>query len=160
MPVMANFADWWGLTLPQTLLVVALILMIADIFFQSDLATIVGYTLVSVAVVCWLPLHPLFGILVGLLVWGGLVYLHYALWRDCVTYFVNRMIAPTRYRSGARGLVGCTGTIKDIDGNRMVSVRGDLWSFTCRDEVPPDAIVKIIAERGGILEVKQMKKEG
>lgn len=158
MYVMASFVDWWGLSLPQTLLIVAVILVILDVCFQSDLLTLIAYTLMTLAVAYWLPLHPLYRVLVGLLVWGGLVYLHYALWRDCVAYFVNRVIAPTRYRTGPKGLVGRTGTVKEIDGNKMVSVQGDLWSFSNRNDLPSDSRVKIIGERDGVLEVKKLKE--
>ena len=158
MCLTASLADWWGLSLPQTLVLVALILVILDVLFQSDLATIVAYTLVSVAVALWMPFHPLFRILIGLIAWGFLVYFHYTLWRELLAQLVNRVVAPTRYRTGAKGLVGTTGVIKQIDGKKMVATQGDLWPFDCADDIAPDSEVRIVGERGGVLEVELLKK--
>ena len=160
MCLTASLVDWWGLSVPQTLVLVALILMILDVLFQSDLATIVGYTLISVAVALWMPFHPLFRILIGLVAWGFLVYFHYTLWRELLAQLVNRVVAPTRYRTGAKGLVGTTAAIKQIDGNQMVSAQGDLWPFHCADDLSPNSRVRIVGERGGVLEVEILKEEG
>jgi membrane protein implicated in regulation of membrane protease activity len=160
MFVMGGLADWWGLSLPQTLIVIAAILVILDILFQSDVATLIAYTLVSVAVAIWVPVHPLFRVLIGMVAWGGLVYVHYTLWREFATLLVNRVIAPTRYRSGAKGLIGTTATVKEVGGQKMVSAQGDLWSFTCSEDPSPDAKVRILAERGGVLDIEIVREEG
>ena len=157
--VFAQSADWWGLSLPQTLLVVALILAIADIFMQSDVATHVAYVLVSLAVVIWTPVHPLFRVLVGLLAYAALVYLHYAFWREIASSWVNKKIAPTKYRSGIRGLIGERAVIKEIDGKTMVSCHGDLWNYECVEELRDGTQVEITGERGGVLVVEPIEKE-
>jgi membrane protein implicated in regulation of membrane protease activity len=152
------FAEWWGLSFPQTLLVVALILVIVDAFIQSDIATHVAYVLVCVAVAYWVPVHILFRILVALVVWVLLVYAHYSLWRELVTHFVNRVVAPTKYREGAHALIGSTGIVKEIDGKKMVSAAGDLWPFESKEDPPNEARVKIVGVKGGALRVKIEKE--
>ena len=67
----------------------ALILVIVDVFIQSDVATHLAYILVAVTVAYWTPVQILFRIIVGLLAWGGLVYFHYTLWRSVVTHLAN-----------------------------------------------------------------------
>ena len=155
----AQSADWWGLSLPQTLLVVALILAIADIFVQSDVATHVAYVLVSIAVVIWTPVHPLFRVIVGLVAYAALVYLHYAFWREIASSWVNKKIAPTKYRSGIRGLIGEEAVIREIDGKQMLSCQGDLWNFESAEELREGAPVEIVGERGGVLIVEPIQKE-
>jgi membrane protein implicated in regulation of membrane protease activity len=153
------FTEWWGLSFPQTLLVVALILVIVDAFIQSDIATHVAYVLVCVAVAYWVPVHILFRILIALVVWVFLVYAHYSLWRELMTHLVNRVVAPTKYRGGAHALIGMTGIIKEIDGKKMVSAQGDLWPFECKEDPPADACVKIVGVKSGVLRVNIEKKK-
>ena len=113
---LADVVTWWGLSLPQTLLLLGLILMLVDVFFQEDQATHIAYILGAIAVALWVPVHPLYRVLIGLVAWAGIVYLHYAVWREFVSQFVNRVVAPTRYRSGVRGLLGETGKIQGDSG--------------------------------------------
>lgn len=160
MHILAEMNEWWGLSLPQTLLVIALILIIVDVCIQSDVATHLAYVLVAVAVAYWTPVHILFRIIVGLLAWGGLVYFHYTLWRSVMTHLVNRLVAPTKYKSGTEGLVGLKGTIKLIDGKKMVSVQGDLWDYESQQEPPAGADVTILGEQDGLLHVEFNKENG
>lgn len=158
MSLIANVVDWWGLSGPQTLVVVALILVVVDIFIQSDVATHVAYILISIAVAWLVPVQVLFRVLVGLAAWGFLVYIHYSLWRKFATHFVNRVIAPTKFRAGARGLIGSTGVVKEIDGRKMVSLQGDLWPYEGPADMPPGSTVEVIGERGGVLKIMLLEK--
>ncbi len=155
----AQFADGSQLSLPQTLLILAVILAIADIFVQSDIATHIAYVFVSLAIVIWTPVHPLFRVIIGLLAYAALVYLHYSLWREFVSSWVNKTIAPTKYRSGVRGLIGQQAVIKEIEGKQMVSCQGDLWNFESVEELRDGTQVEITGERGGILFVEPIEKE-
>ena len=159
VPLLAGFFDWWGLSLPQTLIVLALILVIVDVFVQSDVATHVAYILVAFTAAYLVPVHILFRIIIGLLAWGGLVWFHYALWRSAATHIVNALIAPTKYQTGAPGLVGAKGTIKEVQGKKMVSVQGDLWDFESQQDVPTGSDVKILSEEGGVLRVEFLKED-
>ena len=150
----ADVVTWWGLSLPQTLLILGLILVLVDVFFQEDQATHIAYVLGATAVALWVPVHPLYRVLIGLLAWVALVYLHYTVWREFVTQFVNRIVAPTRYRSGPRGLLGQKGKIKLVQGKKMLCLQGDLWSYESPDDLPDGAEVKVVGERGGILLVE------
>lgn len=158
--ISADLAGWWGLSLQQTLLIAALILILVDVFFQSDAATHVGYILAATAAATWLPIPPLWRLVVGLLAWGGFVYLHYSLWRDLMANVANRFIAPTRYRGGVAGLVGQTGEIKQIESKAMLQLHGDLWNFHCDEPVSAGDRATVQAERDGILHVERVTQEG
>ena len=123
------------------------------------MATHVAYVLVSLAVVIWTPVHPLFRVIVGLLAYAALVYLHYAFWREIASSWVNRTIAPTKYRSGVRGLIGKPAVVKEIDGQKMLSCQGDLWNYESAEELQDGAQVEVTGERGGVLIVEPIEKE-
>ncbi len=152
--LLADGVSWWGLSLPQTLLLVGLILILVDVFFQEDQATHIAYILGAVAVALWVPVHPLYRIVIGLFAWAALVYLHYAVWREFVSQFVNRVVAPTRYRSGVRGLMGEKGRIRDVQGRKMLCLHGDLWTYECDVDLIDGAQVRVIGERNGELVVE------
>jgi membrane protein implicated in regulation of membrane protease activity len=156
--VLADVVDWWGISLPQTLLLVSLILILVDVFFQEDQATHMAYILGAIAVALWVPVQPLYRILIGLVAWGALVYLHYAVWRQFVSQFVNRVVAPTRYRSGVRGLLGEEGRIREIQGRSMLCLHGDLWTYECDVDLPEGAIVRVVGERNGELVVEPIQE--
>ena len=159
MHLVADLAQWWGLTLPQTLLVLALLLVIVDIFFQTDIPTHIAYVLVSIALAYVVDVQILFRVLVGVLAWFALVWAHYTFWREFVSQLVNRVLAPTKYKVGGSGLVGSVGAVKDLGGKKMVSLQGDLWPYECSDDPGPGAEVEVVGERDGVLEVKIVKEE-
>jgi membrane protein implicated in regulation of membrane protease activity len=157
--LLADFGVWWGLSLPLTLVILALVLFLIDIFFQSDIATHAAYVLIALAIAYWAPVHILFRIIIGVVAWAILVWVHYSLWRHIVTHFVNHVIAPTRYRSGAQALIGEAGTIKEINGQKMVSAQGDLWPFECEIDLPNGAPVRIVGAKSGVLRVDIAKED-
>ena len=111
------------------------------------------------SIVIWTPLHPLFRVIVGIVAYAALVYLHYAFWREIASSWVNKKLAPTRYRSGVRGLVGEQAVIKEIDGKRMLSCQGDLWNYESDEQLRDGTPVEITGERGGVLIVEPIQKE-
>lgn len=156
-PMVANsFLDWWGLSIPQTLLLVAVILMLVDFFIQSDILTHVAYVVFALTLAFVLPVHIMFRLLAGFLAWVGMIYIHYTLWRDFVTQFANRIVAPTKYQTGPRGLIGQQGCVKSIDDRSMVSIEGDLWTYEASETLPAGTRVVVIGERAGSLRVEAL----
>ena len=159
MNLIADSAGWWVPSVTETLLVAAVVLVLLDIFFQSDIPTHIAYILIAIVVATWIPVPPLYQVVVGMLAWFALVWGHYKLWRYFLVGFVNRVIAPTKYKTGAAGLVGSVGTIKEVNGKKMVSVQGDLWLFESANDPAVDAQVEITAEHNGVLKVAILKEE-
>ncbi|MFN6095593.1 MAG: hypothetical protein ACK49J_11475 [Verrucomicrobiota bacterium] len=147
--------DIWGLSLTPTILLIAAILIVIDFFIPSDIPTHIAYILICLLVLINVQAHFLIKIIFALLTWFSLVAFHYYVWRAIVQKFTNNIIAPDRYRSSIDGIVGCHGTIREIDGNKMVSVKGDLWP--CRDAQTledGDSII-VISQNDGELEIKK-----
>ena len=142
---MDGLADWWGLSLNQTLLVAAVILVVIDIFFATDIPTHIAYVLASVVLARMVEAPILVRILAGILAWFALVAFHYWVWRKLVGKFTNRFVAPEKYKSGLDRLIGATGTAKAIEQTRMVEIEGDLWPYEGAEGVASGTKVKVIA---------------
>jgi membrane protein implicated in regulation of membrane protease activity len=147
--------DIWGLSLTPTILLIAAILIVVDFFIPSDIPTHISYVLICLLVLINVQAHFLIKIIFSLLTWFSLVAFHYYVWRAIVQKFVNNIIAPDRYRSSIDGIVGSHGKIREIDGNKMVAVKGDLWP--CREAhtlEDGDSII-VISQNDGELEIKK-----
>jgi membrane protein implicated in regulation of membrane protease activity len=155
-PVMNLAAYSWGLTLNETLLIIAAILIVIDIFFQSDIPTHVAYVLICTVVARVIHAPILIQVLIGILAWFALVGGHYLLWKKKIQRLVHRVIAPERYREGARGLVGSTGQVRAVEDATMVRVAGDLWPFRADKPVTDGQNVRVIAVEKGRLVIEPL----
>ena len=151
--MLSNISGLWGLGLNETTILLAIILVVLDFFVPTDLPTHLAYILLSVLVAYDLPLHPLYRLLCGLLAWFLFVGFHYFVWRNVLSHFSNRFIAPTRYRAGPEGLVGLTGKVRELEGKQMLAAAGDLWSFQCPALLAEGDDVKIVEVVDGQLHV-------
>ena len=154
---MEALTDIWGLTLNQTLLLLALILIIIDIFIPTDVPTHIAYVLLCTLVGINIPFHFLIKILGGLTAYFGLILFHYFVWRATMQKFVNTVLAPDKFHAGAKGIVGYTGVIRKIGEKQMVKVKGDLWPCRGADKLSDGTRVWIDSAENGLLNVK---KEG
>ncbi len=143
----------WGLSLNQIVLLVAVILIVIDIFIASDIPTHVAYVLCCIIIALNTDVHPIVQVLVGLLAWFLLITFHYFVWKTLITTIANRFIAPDRYHVGADGLKGKTGIVRVVDGEKMVSVQGDVWPCTGAEHLEDGDKVIILSADNGILTI-------
>lgn len=155
---MELFTELWGLSLNQTILLVAAILVVVDFFIPTDLPTHIAYVLLCMLVGINVHAHILIKILCALLAWFALVAFHYCFWRATVQRVVNSFIAPDRYRSGADGTVGSQGVIREVDGEKMARVHGDLWPCHGGENLADGTTVTVISATDGILVVREERK--
>lgn len=154
--------DWieqfWRLNRTETLLVLAVILLMVDIFFVTEVPTVIAFVLIASAVVLGLDLPPLVAVAVGLGIWFVLMGFHVLFWRGFLKRFANRVVAPDRYRSGAAALVGRTGVVCNIEGKWLVRVDGDLMPVREEAELGlRDGLrVRILAADDGQLSVERI----
>lgn len=153
--IMEILLQFWGLSLNQTILLVAALLVVVDFFVPTDLPTHIAYVLLCALVGINIHAHVLIKLLCALLAWFALVAFHYCFWRTMVQKIVNTFIAPDRFKSGAEALVGSEGSIRQIDGNSMVKVNGDLWPCHRVEDTSDGTKVTIVGVTDGVLEVKQ-----
>ena len=144
----------WGMSLNITLLLLALILMLVDFFFQTDIPTHVAYVILAFLVARNVDLHIMYRVIIGVSAWGVIVAFHYLVWRSVVQTVTNTLIAPDRYTSGADGLVGRAGTVEEIDGKKVLRVRGDFWACSNIDDFSDGDKVEVTAVADGILTAK------
>jgi membrane protein implicated in regulation of membrane protease activity len=153
---MQMLTDLWGLSLNQTVILIAIILVLLDIFVPSEIPTHIAYVLVSGLLAINIDAHALVRIIIALLTWFSLVAFHYFIWRSFVQKLVNQVIAPDRFKGGAEGVIGAVGVIRVIEGNVMARVSGDLWPCFCSEDWVDGESVKVVCEKDGVLEVKKL----
>jgi membrane protein implicated in regulation of membrane protease activity len=143
----------------ETLLIIAAILVLVDFFVPTDVPTHLAYVLVSVVIGRQIDAHVLYMVLLGMASWFGLVAFHYTVWRNVVATFANRVVAPDRYKSGIDAMVGRIGKIQGEAEPRMILVDGDLWECTCVSRASEGAMGKVTEVRDGVLVVQPLNQE-
>ncbi len=144
----------WGMSLNLTLLLLAVILMLIDFFFQTDIPTHIAYMILAFLIARNVDLHIMYRVIIGVCAWGAIVAFHYLVWRSVVQTVTNTLIAPDRYKSGADGLVGRAGTIEEIHGVKMLRVRGDFWACSNIEDFSDGDKVEVTAVADGVLTAK------
>ena len=155
---MYAFIPSWGLPLDETLLVVALILVVVDFFLTTDIPTHVAYVLVATVVARHIPAHVLYQVLGGLGAWFALVTFHYLVWRNILQAFSNRFVAPDRHHLAAERVVGAHGEIKIVEGKTMVSIEGDLWPVEDSPAIETGTMVRIVSQKDGAVRVERLPR--
>ena len=113
----------------EILLVLALILILIDIFFVSDIPTHLAHFLITIAIVKNINDYFLYQVLYGLLILFSLVIFHYFVWRKILEEINDRFISPRKHIDGYQGLVGKTGIIQDFDGKLAILVGEEIFQF-------------------------------
>jgi membrane protein implicated in regulation of membrane protease activity len=113
----------------EMLLVLALILILIDIFFVSDIPTHTAHVLITIAIVKNFNDHFLYQVLYGLLILFSLVIFHYFIWRKILEKINDRFISPRKHIGGYEGLIGTTGIIQDFDGKLAILVGDEIFQF-------------------------------
>ena len=156
---MESLFDFWGLSANHTLLLLAVILVIVDFFVGTDILSHIAYIIFSVVIARNMPFHIMYKILIGLAAWFAIIVCHYMFFRNFVQKVVDKFIAPDKYRPGAEGLIGMTGSIKEVEEQKMVEVEGDLWPIEPNEDLRPGREVKVTKTQNGILTVEPVEKE-
>ncbi len=137
--------------LNHILLIVALILIVVDIFFASDIPTIIATIIVAFVIAKELPVPFLYKILLGLIIWFILVAIYYWFWKKIVAKVLNHYIAPEKLKSGQEALVGRTGTIKAIEGRILLQIDDELHPFKSEKEWKDGEKAVISGFKDGVL---------
>lgn len=156
---MEVFTEFLGLSLNQTFLFIAAILVVVDFFMPNDLSTHIAYILLCALLAINVDAHILVKILCSLLAWFVLVAFHYYFWKAVVQNVVDRVIAPDRFSPGAAGLIGSQGTIHVLDGNKMVKVKGDLWPCVGAEVFADGASIQVVSQQNGELKVELTERK-
>jgi membrane protein implicated in regulation of membrane protease activity len=153
---MAVLENFWGLSLNQTILLIAAILFVIDFFINSDVPTHISYILLCFLVALNVHAHILVKALCGLLAWFLLVFFHYWVWKEFLQKFTDNFVAPDKIKSGPESLIGVRGEVKIIEEIRMVLVKGDLWPIAEPEKFADGDLVVIIGNIGSELFLKKL----
>ena len=118
-----------GMSINEILILSAIILILIDIFFVSDLPTLIAYFIITFTITKEINLPILYQIAIGLLILFALVVFHYKIWRTLLSKINDRFIAPTKHEGGLEGLIGKQGVIKEIDGKKFIIINDEVHLF-------------------------------
>jgi membrane protein implicated in regulation of membrane protease activity len=121
----------------EILFVLALILILIDIFFVSDIPTHIAHILITIAIVKNINDYFLYQVLYGLLILFSLVIFHYFIWRKILEKINDQYISPRKHIDGYQALVGKAGIIHDFDGKLAILVGEEVFQF--QSETPVNA---------------------
>ncbi len=127
--------ELFGMSINEILLVSALILLVIDIFFVSDIPTHIAWVLVTVTLAKEINVPILYQILLGVVIWFALVVFHYTLWRKVIEKINDKFIAPTKHQTGIQHLMGQKGVITNIDGKLLLLINEELHPFKTDKQV-------------------------
>ena len=124
-----------GMTTNEILIVSAIILIIIDIFFNSDIPTHIAYIILTYTFAKEIDMPILYQILFAILIWVSLVVFHYLVWRKVVEKINDKFIAPSLHIGGIEGFVGQEGIIKESEGKKFLLINDEIHQFETDKEV-------------------------
>lgn len=132
----------------ETLLALALLLLILDVFLASEITTVIAYILVATALVQNLEISIIYQLIIGSSLFGILLLLHFVVWRKTLQNFMNTKVAPDIFVSGQERLIGKKGVIVALDSSVMVRIEDELVpvinegkNFSENDEVIVEGVI-------------------
>jgi membrane protein implicated in regulation of membrane protease activity len=120
----------------ETLLLVAVILMLADVFFPTDFPTLIAYGIFSYIISTTLSDSFLYQIIIGMVSWWAMAAFHFYVWRKFIKQITDRYISPTKLRSGVSAYSGKEATIYNIADRLMVKIEDELYPFCEESNLP------------------------
>lgn len=118
-----------GMTINEVLIVSAIILVLVDIFFNSDIPTHIAYIILTFTFAKEIDMPILYQILFGILIWVLLVVFHYLVWRKVIEKINDKFIAPSKHKGGLEGFIGQEGIIKNIEGEFFLCINDEIHQF-------------------------------
>ena len=139
-----------GMTINEMLIVFAIILILVDIFFVSDIPTHLAYIILTFTFAKEIKMPILYQILFGVLIWFALVVFHYIIWRKVIEKINDKLIAPRKHTGGFEGFIGKEGVIKEVEGEKYIFINDEIHQFETDKEI-------IIGYKYKVLNIKSNK---
>ena len=125
----------FGMTINEILIVSAIILVLIDIFFVSDLPTHIAYIIITFTIAKEIDVPILYQLLFGVLIWFALVVFHYTFWRKVIEKINDKFISPRKHIGGIKGLIGKEGLIKEVEGKQFIFINDELYQFESDEQI-------------------------
>ncbi len=119
----------FGMAINEILIVTAILLIVVDIFFASDVPTHIAYILLTFTFAKEINVPILYQILIGVLIWFALVVFHYTIWRKVIEKINDKFISPRKHTGGIEGFIGKEGMIKEVEGKNFILINDELYQF-------------------------------
>ncbi|MBO5793303.1 MAG: hypothetical protein J6S54_12630 [Lentisphaeria bacterium] len=147
-----------GMPWETAVLILCAIFLLVDIFFfGGDFLTHLVHVAMTLLILHWLPVNNWIWLtLLGLLIYGAILGLHFILWRDVLAWIINHLIAPDKMKTGNEALTGLKGEVRFINGSWVIHVN-DEW-LQC-EVVPSGAAAESENFTGVIVKVAKDKKQ-
>lgn len=145
------------LSLDHTLLVIAVILIISDIFFTVDLPTILAYIIISYVVGTNIEVPTVYQILIGLVFWFLLIGFHYSFYKNLLLKFVSKYIAADRYKSKDIDFIDKTFSVIEVEGKLFIEMNDELIKAVSSDITAGD-LVQVIRIEGSNAQVTKLER--
>jgi len=133
----------------ETLLAIALLMIIIDVFLETEITTVIAYILVATAMVQNLDVSLIYQMVFGSALFGILLLLHFVVWRQTLQKYMNTRVAPDLFISGQDRLIGKKGVIVFTDSSVMVRIEDELvpvvsedFNFSEDDQVIVEEIIE------------------
>lgn len=125
----------FGMTINEILIVSAIILILVDIFFASDVPTHLAYIILTFTIAKEIDMPILYQFLIGILIWVALIIFHYAIWRKVIEKINDKLIAPSKHKGGLDGFIGKEGIIKEVEGEKYIFINDEIHQFETEKEI-------------------------
>lgn len=133
----------------QVLFALGILLLLLDAVVPTDYPAIIGLGLLAAAGGMLVPVPVVYRAVIAVLLWGGLMFVWYALLRSVIRRLSNRL-APDSFRSSEELLIGCHGRVERIEGKDFVRIGDKLFQLLNSDFSHQQAVIVISAEDGRV----------
>lgn len=140
-----------GMTINEILIVSSIILILVDVFFNSDIPTHIAYIILTFTFAKEIDMPTLYQILFGILIWVALVVFHYWVWRKVLEKVNDQFISPSKHIGGIEGFIGQEGIIKEIEGEKFIFIHDELHQFETDKEVQNGNKYKVVSTKSNKL---------
>lgn len=113
----------------MNLFLIGIILILIDIFFTSDITTFIAMILFSVVFFRCLPFGVLTNSIFTIIFFFMLLILYITVWKKVQNIVINKHFAKDKYKAGVYGLESKSGVAKDINGQLLAEINGDIYAF-------------------------------
>ena len=117
------------MSIGMCLIFIGIILILLDIFFLTDLPTVVAIVLFSIALYINLNYEPLINITITLVFFFIFFIIYVSVWKKLKLYIIDKWLSKDVYKAGVYNLPGHQGTIKLIEDKKVAIIDGDVYAL-------------------------------
>ena len=114
----------------MSIVFIGIILILLDIFFLTDLPTVIAIILFSLAFYINLNYEPLINITLTIIFFFFVFFIYISFWKKLKLYIIDKWLAKDVYKAGVYNLPGRQGTIKLIEDKKVAIIDGDVYNLS------------------------------